>query len=388
MQITEIREFLEKNPQYFSDKNDIKISDIKSNKQYTFIGECGHKYTSFPKNVIYNNRLHCPICSGKIVLKGYNDLWTVNPDIAKLLLYPDDGYKYTKNSNKKLKWKCPDCGAITEISPNKMNYRLTKCTNCSHVRSYGERFVTELLNQLSELYECEHSFTWSNNKRYDFYLPLKSCIIEVHGKQHYVSSDFSGFGGRTFIEEQINDNYKKELALKNGIQEYVVIKNIDSNKDTLLNNIMQSILPTILNFKSKDINWDICHEYSLTNRTKEICDYYENETKNINDIALHFGCCKNTVKKHLKDGALIGYCSYDTKEAKQLQNKKTSDYIKNTMSKKVLQIYNDEIINEYPSLNEAQRQFKTNKIWECVNKRRTTYHGYTWIYKEDYETKL
>lgn len=30
----------------------------------------------------------CPVCAGKKVLIGYNDLWTTHPEIAKSLKYP------------------------------------------------------------------------------------------------------------------------------------------------------------------------------------------------------------------------------------------------------------------------------------------------------------
>jgi len=41
-----------------------------------------------------------------------------------------------------------------------------------------------VLDELLVLYETEVQFDWSDNKRYDFYLPEYNAIIEMHGKQH------------------------------------------------------------------------------------------------------------------------------------------------------------------------------------------------------------
>ena len=54
----------------------------------------------------------CGCCNGKVVVKGINDMWTTNPELAKLLVNPDDGYKYTSTSGKKVDWRCPICNTI------------------------------------------------------------------------------------------------------------------------------------------------------------------------------------------------------------------------------------------------------------------------------------
>ena len=74
MVMDEIRQFLLKNPQYYSKKNDTKIEDIKSQNKYYFIADCGHEYMAFPKNVIKNYKVSCPICVGRQVLIGFNDI--------------------------------------------------------------------------------------------------------------------------------------------------------------------------------------------------------------------------------------------------------------------------------------------------------------------------
>lgn len=384
MTIHEIRDYLKLNPQYYSNKNKDKIEDIKSTKEYFFIGKCNHEFLSRPLLVFNKNNkeIGCPYCSGHRVLIGFNDLWTTHPEIAKHLADPNDGFKYSKGSNKKIYWKYDNCGELIYQSPAKMTAKKSFCDNCNNVRSYGEKFMSSLLDQLYEVYTKEKKFDWSDNKIYDFYLPEYNCIIETHGKQHYLNSDFSGLGGRTYIEEQGNDEYKRELALKNGIREYVVIDCRNSNFNWIKNNILNSILPTILNFNKKDIDWDECHKLSLTNITKDICETYSNGETNIKKLAEMFGYSYNSILYKLKQGSELGWCNYNSEERKKEAYKKKGEIIIKTMSKPVIKIdLNDNDLEEYPSLNEAQRITGIHHIWDCIVGRRKTAGGYKWRYK-------
>ena len=45
------------------------------------------------------NGLRCPVCSNRKVLKGINDLWTTNPELAKLLVDPEDGLPHRRKAD-------------------------------------------------------------------------------------------------------------------------------------------------------------------------------------------------------------------------------------------------------------------------------------------------
>jgi hypothetical protein len=68
----------------------------------------GHEWQAIIKD--RNSGKGCPYCSGKKVLKGYNDLQSVNPILAKEWNYDkNDGLTpadVTPNSGKKVWWKC------------------------------------------------------------------------------------------------------------------------------------------------------------------------------------------------------------------------------------------------------------------------------------------
>jgi DNA-directed RNA polymerase subunit RPC12/RpoP len=383
MKIQEIRDFLKANPQYYSANNIDDIDTLRSNYQYSFVADCGHEFTSLPTNVFVDNQLHCPICSGRRVLRGVNDLWTTYPEYAELLANSNDGYKYSYGSNKKLYWRCPYCDELIYQSPNKFISRKTLCNKCHGGASYGERFVSNFLQQLCESFEPEKIFDWSENKRYDFYLPTRNLIIEVHGKQHYSNSDFSYFGGRTYSEEQENDKYKKDLAIKNKIANYVVINASVAEQSFLKKSIMCSLLPTILDFRKDDIDWDECHQMSLKNIVKDVCDKYNEGQTNIKKLVDIFGKSPNTIKGYLKTGAKMGWCEYDPQKAIEKCRKANGARIVATMSKPIIQMdLNGNDLREFSSIQSAQRELGICKIWDCLVGRRMSAGGFKWRYKD------
>ena len=255
IKIKEIRKYLINNPQYFSNKNSTEIKNISSSKKYYFIGDCGHEFLAFPCNVFSTGKLGCPFCCGKRILKGFNDIWTTDPELAVLLSNYEDGFKYTINANKKLEWTCKYCKKEFSMYPAKLKSRINKCPYCDKNKSYGEKFLCGLFDQLYIPFKTHVKFEWSNNKEYDFYIPEYNCIVEVNGKQHYTPSDFSYLGGRYYYEEIANDEYKKEIALKNNIFNYIIIDARKSDISWMKNAICNSNLPIVLNFNYKEIEW-------------------------------------------------------------------------------------------------------------------------------------
>lgn len=48
----------------------------------------------------------CLVCQGRIVIRGINDLWTTNPETARLLADPPVGYEVTAGSQRITQWVC------------------------------------------------------------------------------------------------------------------------------------------------------------------------------------------------------------------------------------------------------------------------------------------
>ncbi len=77
----------------------------------------------------------CPYCNSNRLLKGFNDLETVNPEILKYWNYEKNKiqpYEVTAKSNKRVWWHCFTCDNDFEASiHNKVKYP-NSCPYCSH----------------------------------------------------------------------------------------------------------------------------------------------------------------------------------------------------------------------------------------------------------------
>lgn len=385
MQITKVKNFILSHPEVYSIKNPDSITNIKTNKKYIWICEKGHEFRGLPTNIINEQGFHCTVCSGKTVLKGYNDIHTTHPEYSAYLLNYNDGFKYSFGSNKKIYWKCPDCGYIFLKSPNKVIGKPFFCSCCSDFTSYGEKFVCSFLRKLEVDFEMHKNFKWSGKKSYDFYLPDYNCIIEVNGKQHYTEAGFQAYGGRALDEEQKNDCLKYELAKNNGIKYYIEIdarkSKLEWIKSSIYNSELKNILDLTINL-SNDF-WNEIHASALSNNIKACCELYAKGMTDLGEIAKNMGHCVNTIRFWLKKGASLGWCDYSPKQALKECYRKNGQRVLNTMSKKVLQLDDEgNVIQKYSSLQEAQRALNISHIWDCIKGKRNSAGGYKWKYED------
>lgn len=123
--------------------NGISASQVfaHSNRKFYWICKYGHSWAT-----TVNNRAGgkgCPICSGNIVLTGFNDLETTHPHIAKLLhptmnngLLPTQISKgYSKG---KLWWLCPECNKAYDSYLGNLLKGYGKCPYCSPRKTNGK----------------------------------------------------------------------------------------------------------------------------------------------------------------------------------------------------------------------------------------------------------
>ena len=83
---------------------------VHSGKKFWWLGKCNHEWQATVLN--RNKGSGCPYCSGKRVLKGFNDLATRNPELASEW-HPtkNNGLSptaVTASSGKKVWWQCPN----------------------------------------------------------------------------------------------------------------------------------------------------------------------------------------------------------------------------------------------------------------------------------------
>ena len=93
--------------------------------------EHGHIYKSPIQRRTGKQKSGCPYCSGQKVLKGFNDLKTFFPEIAK----EADGWdpsEFTKGSRRKKRWKCKEYNHIYDSSIIGRTNRNNGCPYCGN----------------------------------------------------------------------------------------------------------------------------------------------------------------------------------------------------------------------------------------------------------------
>lgn len=355
------------------DKRDITITDRRykprknnngKKKWYKYkCNKCGHEGWIVESALIRRN--NCSCCINKIVIRGVNDIATTDPWMVKYFVNPEDAYKYTSHSGKKVDMKCPDCGNVKKnyLISNLNAYKTLPC-NCSDTQTYPNKFMFNLLKQLNIEFKSEYSPEWISPKRFDFYIPSKNLIIEMDGGLGHGYNDNTLNGMKKEDSKKI-DLFKDEMANKNKLS---VIR-IDCNYKTdrfryIKNSILTSNL--INHFELASVNWDKANEYAMGNLIKEVCSYYEkykNKTT-MKEIGGHFYISKTTLISYLKQGSSLGWCKYNCKNGIRIKIKETNDIFK--------------------SISECSRMSKelygVNFDRTCISnaiKNKKTYKGYT-----------
>lgn len=253
---------------------------------------CGYNWSAVASSLLRGNG--CPCCAKKRVQEFHTctheefveKLSMINPHIEVIDTYV--------NNSTKIRIKCKSCGHIEYMTPSKLLSRIYNCKACSDKISFPNRFMTSLLDELHINYIPEKVFDWSNNKRYDFYIPDYNMIIEMHGEQHYTKDMFD----KTTKERQEIDNYKQNLAYKNDIKNYLVIDSRISSFDYIWDNTIQYEF-----FKEKMSIIDkqkLLIKCVTTNRILELASYYNKGiTKNV-ELRKIMGVSKEAVIRYVR----------------------------------------------------------------------------------------
>ena len=105
---------------------------IGSHRKIWWLGSCGHEWEAEVKS--RHAGRGCPYCAGRLLLNGFNDLATTNPEVLQEWDYENNEINPNEiqaGSHKKVWWKCKK-GHSWQASPN---HRISKgrgCPYCSH----------------------------------------------------------------------------------------------------------------------------------------------------------------------------------------------------------------------------------------------------------------
>ena len=297
------------NPYYISKKTDmfkiwIKCDKKNYHKSYETTCWC---FTS-------NNR--CPYCINK-KLNYFDSVGFLYHQLSKSIVEDkrnnltwEDMYKLTPHTGKKFFTKCTNCQSESDkkISLDALSRRITNgCEKCSDRVSTCEKFIINILKYLGVDFIVQYSPKWANNKKYDFYIPSMNIVIETHGRQHYENA----MKWCSLEYQKENDKYKKELALKNGIEKYIVIDCSHSSLSWLKDNTIEQLKDI---FDLNNIDWNDIYIKSLRNNVAESCRLW-NKGYNTYDIAKILNIAQATVWRYLEKGKEFNLCDYNIEES-------------------------------------------------------------------------
>ncbi len=169
-------------PEVISEWHPIKNGKIKpeyvyalSNKQFWWkCRTCSYEW----KAPVYRRAkgMGCPACSGNVVVPGLNDLATTRKDLVEEWNYDKnigiDPTGYLAGSNKKVWWKCKNCGYEWEsVIANRS--RGNNCPRCAGKIVDTHKSLRELYPKIAE----EWAYDLNGNQRPENYLPGSDATI-------------------------------------------------------------------------------------------------------------------------------------------------------------------------------------------------------------------
>lgn len=283
--------------QWHPTKNgDLTPQDVTScsNKKVWWICDKGHEWEA----IIANRNIDgngCPYCSNQKILIGYNDLETINPELAKQWHPTKNGdltaQDVAAGSGKKVWWMC-EKGHEWEASISSRHCNGNGCPYCNKEKStsFAEQAiyfycnkVTDAINRYKEL-----------GKEIDVYLPEYNIGIEYNG-------------GYWHKDKELQDAEKIKYFADKGIR-IITIKESDRNyiDGDIIEHIYSSTNKTSINFVIKSIFHLIgieSKEVDVNRDTNKILEEYIDTIKE-NSIAVK---CKKALAEwdYKKNGRLL-----------------------------------------------------------------------------------
>ena len=210
------------------EKNDgLTPVDVTPNSGKKVWWKCsdGHEWQA---TINSRNKGHrCPYCSGLYVIKGENDLQTINPVLAKEWNYEKNN-KFTplnvsSNSEKKVWWKCPKGHEWQATISNRNKGRGCPVCNSERQTSFPEYVIVFYLKKYG--LEVIHSYR-EQGYELDIYIPSKKIAIEYDGS----------FWHENKTKKDLEKNQK---CVKDGIKLYRIREGLPPLNDSSIDYIIQ-----------------------------------------------------------------------------------------------------------------------------------------------------
>ena len=152
-----------------------------SEKEVWWLGECGHEWKMQVKSKTSGQG--CPYCSKRKVLKGYNDLLTLRPELmiewsSKNIVSPDTQSEF---ANVEALWVCKTCHYEwkTVIANRTRGSGCPRCVAASQT-SQAEEEIAQYIQEKTGI-KAQQSIRNIIKGELDIYIPEKKIAIEFNG---------------------------------------------------------------------------------------------------------------------------------------------------------------------------------------------------------------
>lgn len=338
------------------------------------------------ESAILNQKQSCACCSNKTVVEGINDITTTDDWMIPIINDMEFCKTHTHSCSAKFHPTCPTCGITSNklITVNSLYGNNYICPICSDGFSYPNKFMFNLLSHLNIEFQSEKRFDWCtykiNNKDtfgiYDFYIPSMSLIVEMDGGLGHGNKAI-GNNKNSIKESILKDDYKNNLAKENGFKIIRIDCNYKNNMERfeyIKDNIINSELKKCFNLY--DIDWNKIELNCEKSLVREVCDYYNKNTKiSVTELSKTFNINETSVREYLKRGTNLKWCYYNSKEKIKFEVFDNKD--------KSLGIFYSFIGLEKESEKLFGTKLRADDISKVCRGVKSQYKGFTFKYVED-----
>lgn len=317
------------------------------------------------------------VVRGRFALLLANKIIDKSPEIVPYLADKKDAYKYSYQSNDKVRFKCPFCGKESEQYPNNIYKRGFYCECFSDGVSLPNKLMSNILTQLKIPYKREVGasvFSWIGEYYYDFYFNIgnnQNILVEMDGRYHDTEDCMK------------RDKIKDKLAQENGFKLIRIdCKYKGDPLKYIKNKIFNSELKDVLDLNH--IDWDKCKDVYKNKTMLKACELWESTLYTISDISNELQIDNRTTAKYLKRGVILGLCpSYSYAAA---QSRSSSRQIAVIINNKISRVFFNSKMAAEILKNEIGVKFTAKGISNCAYGYNKTYKGLTFkhITKEEY----
>ena len=305
--------------------------------------EKGHSWQAAPYNV--SKGQGCPYCANRQVLKGFNDLETINPKIAEEWNYKKNGdlkpSDVIAGSTKSVWWKCKK-GHEWEARIYSRNNNHS-CPFCSlyKVTSLPEKAIVYYLRKANV--QVEENKLIDGKKEVDIFVPKRKIAIEYDGQHWHMDKKRDNEKNKICKDLRITLLRVREPGLPklNDFSKNYIIEKTNDDYSYLKPAIIWVF--NQLSIKEPDINIprDIQEIYDLYNKSTNV-----DSVKNIPSIAEEWDYEKNTISiESVSKGSKLKVwwkckkCGYSYERT--VQNKYVNGKCPKCASTKLIIGYND-----------------------------------------------